>query len=275
MVRMVTKDDLTNHPEFLRMGISVNQYFDFDEKKEHKLLYQTPDYEVEISPVDYGAFAPKLKKTISQNWTKKLDKIYVINLNKRKDRMLNATLQLSKYNIHFERVEAIEHKKGAEGLKLTIEKLFKDCIEKGYQNVLIFEDDVDIVEPTINDVMQKVVSDLPPNYDIIYLGCNLCAEPKEYYSNYLLSGVMSAFATHAAIYSQKAMKMFLEGNPFEPIDNFIVAHIQTKGNCYCTAPLLASQIVTHSDIYSDTELMDWKPYLEKKYPDMIKNVKKK
>jgi len=272
MVRMVTADDLARHPEFHKMGVSVNQYFDF--VNENPLLpqprrYSNPHYDITESPVDYGAFAPKPKK-----WSKFFDKIYVINLKKRKDRMQNAVNQLNKYSIPFERIEAIENENGAEGLRLTMEKLFKACIKEKYQNIIVFEDDLDIIEPKINDIMQQVVADIPDSYDIIYLGCNLCTPPTGYHNKVLLKGIRNAFATHAAIYSLKAMKAFIKQKPYAPVDNFIVEQIQPKGNCYSTVPMLVSQIVSHSDIYSDTATMDWTNHLQLKYPQMINGVKK-
>lgn len=270
MVRMVTPDDLLNHPEFHRMGISVNQYFDFDERRPPN-QFANPDYDIsEYTPIDYGNFLPKPKAV--KKWTKSVSKIFVINLAKRKDRMLQAVQQLNRYSIPFERVEAVENEKGAEGLKLTMEKLFKSCIKKKYESVCVFEDDLNVIEHKINEILGRVMNDLPENYDIIYLGCQLCAVPTITKSRDLLK-VNHAFATHAAIYSLKGMKAFIAGKPEAPVDNYIVQHIQARGNCYAINPMLVSQIVSHSDIYTDQELMDWTPHLEIKFEQMIKQMR--
>lgn len=271
MERLVTKEDIIMYPQLQQMGVSANQHFDFQFLAPEQKGYSNSDYDIsEYTPVNYGNFKPKPKET--KKWTKLLSKIYVINLAKRKDRMLQAVQQLNKYSIPFERVEAIEHDKGAEGLRLTMEKLFKDCIKNKYENVLIFEDDLDIIEPEINSIMSKVMNDLPPNYDIIYLGCQLCNHPKGFYNYNILKGVDSAFATHAAIYSLKAMKEIIKGKMEAPIDNYLQRTIQQKGNCYAVYPILCSQIIGHSDIYSDTEILNWKPYLEEKFFEMTKHL---
>lgn len=274
MVRLVTQADRDANPDFDKRGISVNMYHDFTNENPPKNNYSTGDYDItEYTPIDYGNFLPKPKVVNpAKKWHKHLDKIYVINLAKRKDRMLNAVTQLNKYSIPFERVEAIEHPNGAEGLRLTMEKLFKACIKAKYENVLVVEDDIDLIEPEINSIMDKVMSDLPENFDIIYLGCQLCNCPKGFYNYNLLKGVDSAFSTHAAIYSLKAMKDIIKGKMEAPIDNYYQRHIQQKGNCYAVYPMVASQIVSHSDIYSDAELMDWKPYLENKFYEMTKHL---
>lgn len=271
---MVTKEDLIRYPQLIKMGVSENQHFDFQHIAPEIKGYSNSDYDItEYTPVDYGNFKPKPKvETPAKKWHKHLSKIYVINLAKRKDRMLNAVQQLNKYNIPFERVEAIEHEQGAEGLRLTMEKLFKACIKNKYENVLIFEDDLDIIEPNINEVMTKVMADLPPNYDIIYLGTQLCAMPAGFYHRNLLKGVQHAFATHAAIYSLKAMKDIVKGKMTAPIDNWITQNIQQRNLTYAVYPMLVSQIVGKSDIYSDKESIDWKQYLEGKFYEMTKHL---
>lgn len=272
MHRMVTKEDLERFPQLQKQGVSVNQHYDFTHLIPQQPNYSNSDYDIsEYTPVDYGNFKPKPKDV--KKWTKAVSKIFVINLAKRKDRMLQAVQQLNKYSIPFERVDAIPHEKGAEGLRLTMEKLFKDCIKKKYENVLLLEDDLDIIEPKINEILTTVMANLPPNYDIIYLGCNLCTPPQGYYSNNLLSGVTHAFATHAAIYSLKAMKTFVKPNGYAPVDNFIVEKIQPQMNCYAVTPMLISQIVSHSDIYSDVPEMDWRVHLQLKFPQMVAKVK--
>lgn len=275
MQRLVKKEDLIAYPQLHSMGVSENQMFDFSYLAPEIKGYSNSDYDIsEYPPVDYGNFKPKPKiQEPQKKWTKALSKIYVINLAKRKDRMLNAVTQLNKYSIPFERVEAVPHENGAEGLKLTMTKLFKECIKNKYENVLVLEDDLDVIEPKINEIMANVMANLPLEYDILYLGCQLCAIPTKTEHRNILK-VNHAFATHAAIYSLKGMKLFISGKSESPVDNYIVRHIQAKGNAYCTFPMLVSQIISHSDIYTDQELMDWTPHLQQKFNEMTKHIPK-
>lgn len=205
------------------------------------------------------------------SWTNFFDKIYVINLAKRTDRMQQAIEQLTKYNIPFERWEAIENKDGAEGLRLTMIELFTHCIENNYQNCLIFEDDVDFLEPDMNNIMEDAIEQLPPDYHILYLGAQLCKMPVFYWRNLLI--VQDAYATHAAAYSNAAMKEILNSEFKSPIDNFFVKTIQKKGKCFCVYPLIASQIPSHSDIYTATPIMDWRKYIQGKYEFQMQRMK--
>lgn len=272
MQRLVKPEDKLRYPQLDKMGVSVNQLYDFANLDPQQNNYSNGDYDItEYTPIDYGNFKPK-PKVEKKKWTKYLDKIYVINLAKRKDRMLNAVTQLNKYSIPFERVEAIEHEQGAEGLRLTMDKLFKACIKNKHENVLVFEDDLDIIEPAINEVMQKVMEDLPPEYDIIYLGTQLCNYPSGFYNRNLLKGVHSAFATHAVIYSLKVMKEIVKQKTTAPIDNWITQHIQNRKQTYAVYPMCVSQIIGKSDIYTDKQSLDWKPYLEGKFYEMTKHL---
>lgn len=205
------------------------------------------------------------------SWTSFPDKIFLINLAKRKDRLESATRKFKEYNIPFERVEAVEHEKGAEGLRITMETIFQDAINNAYKNILIFEDDLDIIEPEINTIMPKVIQELPSDYDIIYLGCQLC-NYVDFHSNHLIRS-HTMYATHAAMYSLQAMKKFMELPRFSPVDNFIVQYIQCSDRCFCTFPILASQIPSHSDIYSDQEIMDWRKYIQVKYWHQMDRMK--
>lgn len=176
------------------------------------------------------------------------------------------------YDIPFERIEAIEHQKGAEGLRLTMVMIFQRAVKNNYQNILIFEDDLDIIEPSINEVMSEVVKDIPPKFDIIYMGCQLCNVPSGFYNKHLMK-VKNAYATHAAIYSLKAINKLLNQNFYAPIDNCFCATIQNENNTYATYPILVSQIVSKSDIYNDIPVMDWRQYIQGRYWKQITAMK--
>ena len=204
-------------------------------------------------------------------WTSFPDKIFLINLDRRTDRLATATEQLNRYNIPFERVPAIEDSNGAKGLFDTMEVIFRKSILNNWKNVLLLEDDIDIIFEGINEIMDQVVATLPSNYDILYLGGQLCRIPETWYNKNLFP-VKSFYSTHAAMYSLQGMKKFLERAPFYPVDNYICLGIQPDNNCYATYPMLISQTVTKSDIYTAEPAFDWKKYLEVKYAQQIQRM---
>jgi GR25 family glycosyltransferase involved in LPS biosynthesis len=195
-------------------------------------------------------------------WTEFFDRIVVINLPKRLDRLLEVTEEMDKYNIPFELVDGMTSELGgAEGLRLTVEKIFKESIEKEHKNILIFEDDVVFVENP-NSFMDEVVKQLPENYDIVFLGCQ-CTKGMNYrYSPNLLQ-LDGAFATHAAFYSLQGMREIINNGLKAPIDNYYVSDIQTLQRCYVTFPLLATQRAGVSSI--GNTYIEWDKFITPRY----------
>jgi len=111
---------------------------------------------------------------------------YYINLNKRTDRHAAMEMCLSKTRLNYERVEAVSYEdvnavperfgnknkeiaKAQYATNLSHLKVIKQAKEKGLNEVLILEDDVLFVKD-FEAKLQKALSDLPNDYDILYLG---------------------------------------------------------------------------------------------------------
>jgi GR25 family glycosyltransferase involved in LPS biosynthesis len=197
-------------------------------------------------------------------WTDFFDKILVINLPSRTDRLLQIAEELYKWGIPYELVNATPHDNGAEGLRITVEKIFRDAVAANLKSVLIFEDDAMFVDScgNPNDTMEQVVKQLPPTWQILYLGAQCTNGFKAKPTNNLLLLDM-AFATHAWAVSLDGMKEILAAGLEAPIDNCVVKTVQPKGNTYITYPLLCTQRPGYSDI-GRTEI-NWQPFIEHRY----------
>ena len=197
-------------------------------------------------------------------WTDFFDKILVINLPSRTDRLLQIAEELYKWGIPYELVNATPHDNGAEGLRITVEKIFRDAIADNLNSVLIFEDDAMFVDScgNPNDTMEQVVKQLPPTWQILYLGAQCTNGFKAKTSSNLLLLDM-AFATHAWAISLDGMKEILAAGLESPIDNSIVKTVQPNGHTYITYPLLCTQRPGYSDI-GRTEI-NWQPFIEQRY----------
>jgi GR25 family glycosyltransferase involved in LPS biosynthesis len=203
------------------------------------------------------------------DWINFIDRIVLLNLAHRVDRLLASAEVLEKYDIPYERIEAIHNKEhGATGLRDTIVQLFEEEIAKKTQHLLVFEDDVIFVEgpDTFHQAMNGVVKQLPEQYHICYLGCQVTLTPTHFYSTNLIP-VQKAYATHAWIISYQGMKEILASDLKPPIDNYIVDMVQPLGHCYCTYPLLASQREGLSDI--GHAFIDWDPFIVDRYQQQI------
>lgn len=208
-------------------------------------------------------------------WTDFFSQIYLINLSHRTDRLLTSVQQLCDYQIPFKRVEAIHNpQQGAEGLRDTMLKIFYEAIEKDYDNILVFEDDVLFVAEKIwvDDTMEKVVKQLPENYHLCFLGGQPTAGFQNFYSTNLLP-VIKFFSTHAVAYSKQGIKEIMARGLGFPIDNWLVSEIEVMGHSYCTYPLLASQNAGYSDIAHQE--FSWRPFIEQKFQQKINELHSK
>lgn len=211
---------------------------------------------------------PYLYPGVFMEWINKIDEICVVNLTKRDDRLLEFAKQMEEYEIPFKRVSAIENPKGAEGLRDTMKRLFEDCIEKKFQHVLVFEDDALFVVPSsiLHDTMNKVMGQLPPNYFMLFLGCQITGCISHYHSPNIIQA-SKMFSTHAVLYSLQGMKEILAHGFDYPIDNYYTAEIEPMRNSYCTYPLLASQREGYSDICQNP--ISWRPFIEARFEQKI------
>jgi len=120
-----------------------------------------------------------------------VDKVYVINLDKDKDRMEKISKQLNDLNIEYTRFPAIlgskivEHEylspacsifctDGIKGCALSHKFIWDDMLKNNYKNVLILEDDASL-DSDFNALFQKGWDQLiatRKTFDIFYLGCN-------------------------------------------------------------------------------------------------------
>lgn len=205
-------------------------------------------------------------------WTSFFDKILLVNLPHRTDRLLESMDQFEEYEIPFERWKATHDPvEGARGLRDTMMEIFQTAIENRLENLLIFEDDVKFVQERLwfHDTMEKVVKQLPPNYWLCYLGGQATNGFSSFYSPNLLP-VTKYFATHSVIYSLQGMKEIITRGMDFPIDNWIVDSIQTEGNCYAVNPLLCSQRPGMSDIGG--QFTDWRPFIEMRHEQKINEL---
>lgn len=207
-------------------------------------------------------------------WINKIGRIVCLNLPHREDRLLAFTEMMEKYQIPFERINAIHDKEqGARGLRDTMINLFTEEIEKKTEHILVFEDDAEIIiqEPMFHGAMTKVMQQLPENYHMVFLGCQITSNGCRWVSPNLIQ-VVKAFSTHAVLYSLQGMKEILARGLGYPIDNWYVDNLQALGHSYCTYPFLVSQRDGFSDI--GMNWISWKPFLEQRFKQKLGEIRR-
>lgn len=215
-------------------------------------------------------------------WQNHFDKILLINLPERQDRFHETVAELSKHNIkNYDWVVAIkDEENGARGLYKTLKSILELAEGNGWNDILILEDDIQIVQDNFNDYMNAAIQELKYlDWDLFYLGGNvfkpLCRVPK---CDFLLraEGVMS---THAVCYSKQGWKLMLEEMRRiekagviapEPIDLILDRVIVPRGKTYIANPLLAVQRPGWSDVENrDT---DYKSLIQDRYEKRLKEI---
>lgn len=153
---------------------------------------------------------------------------------------------MSKYNIPFYIQSATYRVDGKEGVYESLKKLFTECIEKEYKNILVFEDDILFLEKPGN-FMPLCLWQLPKDYDCFFLGLNHLCPFEKFYSNNLLP-VRMAYGLHAVGYSRTFMEKFLNTPKELPVDRMIAKTIMQEGKMYAAYPMIATQRLSRSSI---------------------------
>lgn len=195
----------------------------------------------------------------------KISQIYCINLDKRVDRWEETLFELDKLDlrektIRFSAIDGylIENKSrllnGEYGLNLTHIKLLKEAIKNNYDNVLIFEDDIEFMGNY--EFIHSFLNQVPSDWDIIYLGGNHIQSPIKVSHNIGL--VVKTYTTHALIINSRVFK-FLIDKLEEHSAQLDVIYTSLDLKAYTFIPSLVTQRISFSDIQGG--VVDYTPYI--------------
>ena len=132
---------------------------------------------------------------------KYVDNVYLINMDKDTERLEKVTKECKKFNINFERFCGVDPLKlskkelnkyvtqtcqnicpnGIIGCGISHMKIYEDAIKNNYKNILVLEDDVYFRDELYKE-LDEVMSELPEDYDILYLGCSGMCDKKQVYN---------------------------------------------------------------------------------------------
>lgn len=205
------------------------------------------------------------------------DKIFIINLEKRKDRWKDILLNLDKFKItNYERFNACyvdnlhdedpnnyknfrengvkKHGKkyinGALGCKKSHLEIIKLAKTRKYKKILILEDDIiirDIFSQKMS-IVQKEIEELGENFDIILFTGNHQKLPKK--STEHLYKISETYATMAYTINHKLYDYILNtaiSSGLE-IDVYYTKFVYNKQNSYCVIPHIFGHVGGYSDI---------------------------
>lgn len=193
------------------------------------------------------------------NYKNKIDEIYVINLEKRKDRLefIKKTYNLEKDFITYKAIdgktldlnklqingiidkktsEQLEKKRnhhyeltheGSIGCYLSHYYLWKSLQESNKSQILIFEDDVIFNKITLREINKRLLL-LPKNWDIYLLNNETTAYDKSYYNKKThkhLFKVNRFFGMYAYVINKQAVNKIINSNTLFPIHQQIDSYL--------------------------------------------------
>lgn len=213
---------------------------------------------------------------------------FIINLDKRQDRLKYCAKQLSTVNIKFTRYPAIcpdmtkisedpiwkdsyqeinpqktkkykHYLKGSLGCKISHYNVIKKAKDANLDYVIIFEDDIIIKDDMKHIFNINLISKLPHNWDILYFGGDIIGKQKHKVDTniFKVDGVIYTlgYVLHSRAYD-KIMKAFIHNKT--ECDNIYVNLGKNKIiNVYKIEPDVVYQTWNNSDIVSG--------YVSKKY----------
>ena len=182
---------------------------------------------------------------------KLVDNVYVINLERSKDRRKGITAELHKLGCTFEFFKAIDGREekvkyhsneimsqqegwneGAAGLVYTTINIIKDAKAKGYKSVLIMEDDL-IFHPKAYENIKLTLSRLPSNWKLFHFALQHTIPPTMYgmYA-YRING---GWSCQAYIIKEEIYDEYLEYLELvdRPIDSVTSDFLHPQGFAYC------------------------------------------
>jgi GR25 family glycosyltransferase involved in LPS biosynthesis/phosphorylcholine metabolism protein LicD len=195
---------------------------------------------------------------LNDNWK---NNIWVINLDRRRDRWIKIVKRLKEAGIH-----TAKRWKAIDGTKEKLKKnrisigetacykshlsLWKKLYKDGVDSALIFEDDI-IFAPGVNidDIEETIKSS--PGYTILFLGH--CGSPETKFKN-PKTKIGTAKCTHAYIISRKGLEILVNMTHdfFVPVD-FITEQICRTNICYLSRHI-SSNYDENGIIHQDNSL---------------------
>lgn len=163
-----------------------------------------------------------------------VDKVYVINLDRSRERLEEITKNLRDQEIMFERVAATDGNKlsrrrrrenatffcanfctdGQLGCGMSHMKIWKAIVKDGVESALILEDDARLTDNFMAK-LSSVWSEIPSDFDIVYIGCLIGCEydGRDSLLSKMLSGRLTPFSNKTDAWKRISTHVFVPSFP--------------------------------------------------------------
>lgn len=171
-----------------------------------------------------------------------IDKIFVINLDRRTDRLSKISDALKRLDLPYERFKAIEG--GIKGCAMSHYGVIELAKNRGYKNILVLEDDAIFVEDFFDKLNKHII---PVNWNMIYLGSSNILKFKNEGEGGIVR-IRSCSSAHAIIINESIYDALLAVNDFNGHLDDIYSRIMEDNWVYTLDPALVIQGHDYSDI---------------------------
>jgi GR25 family glycosyltransferase involved in LPS biosynthesis len=139
-----------------------------------------------------------------------IDKIFYINLDKRPDRRNEIEQELNTMELPYERFPAIHNSNGIVGCGYSHLSVLKIARDRGYKNVLIFEDDfVFLVSKTELEMHLEQLFNSFNEFDVCFLSYN-CNNFEDIPSNAFIKRVLDSQTASGYIVNEKCYSKLID-----------------------------------------------------------------
>ena len=187
---------------------------------------------------------------------------FCVNLDRRPERWMSVSQEFRKHGIgvtRFSAYDALEMdipadwrgRPGAYGCLSSHLEIVRKARDRGYANVLIFEDDV-VFDAELEARLPGILAELPDDWDMFFLGGCHREAPIRVTPN--IFRMTRTYATHAYVLNHTVYESFIHQNSTygKPVD-MNNGDLQQTHACYCAIPHLAWQQEGWSDIQMEQE----------------------
>jgi GR25 family glycosyltransferase involved in LPS biosynthesis len=174
--------------------------------------------------------------------------VYVINLDRRADRLKRITKQLNDLGISFERFKAIDqidiNSSGIVACAMSHKAVLQDAILNGYDKILVLEDDALFVD-NFKEELNEAMSQVPDDWQMIYFGS---AGTRGNMISPRVQKSLYALTTHAMAIDKSIYQRLIDLNKEDRHVDEVYGSIMEFINGYTVHPSIIKQSGGYSDI---------------------------
>lgn len=158
-----------------------------------------------------------------------------------------AQKEFAKWRLNVERYNAVPSIGPHQSFNLGVKAILELFLKSGFSNFLFLEDDVQFQNM---DSLWPALQELPENWDILYLGCNIRSKAVKVSER--IYQITDAWTTHAVAYTRPIVEYLLKHYPDESsimYDNWL-GTLLPNWNAYVVKPMAAIQRPRYSKIWN-------------------------